>query len=171
LPENLPGKSCHWRGNFIQQLAGMAGAEFSTASRAVSLGRAAGLHAIDLAHKYLAVSERDFVLVGGVDTFFDPDLLARLDAEDRLNVEGAMDGFIPGEGAAFILLARDAAKDRLPKPHVAVGIPGHGSELGHYYSAAPCLGEGMAAAVAQAIANSGSAPIAELWTTINGEQF
>lgn len=171
LPENLPGKTTPWQGNFIQLLSALSGSEFAAASRAVSLGRAGGLHAIDLAHKYFAASDGDFVLVGGVDTYLDPGLLARLDAEDRLSLEGAADGFIPGEGAAFLLLARESAKSRLHSPLMTVSVPGFGNEAGHYYGSAPYLGNGLAAAVSQALDNGGTTQVSELWTSINGEQF
>lgn len=135
------------------------------------MGRTGSLHAIALAHKYFATTGSDYLLVGGVDTYFDPDLLARLDAEDRLNFEGVLDGFIPGEGAAFILIANETVKDRLPTPKVALSAPGLSNEVGHFYSSEPYLGDGLATAVTQAIANGGGASMAELWTSLNGESY
>lgn len=44
------------------------------------------------------------VLVGGVDTYYDPPVLAALDDERRLHSAEAVDGFIPSEGGAFALL-------------------------------------------------------------------
>ena len=45
-------------------------------------------------------------IVGGVDTYLDLRLLATLDAEQRILGPRVMDGFIPGEGAAFYRLVR-----------------------------------------------------------------
>jgi 3-oxoacyl-[acyl-carrier-protein] synthase I len=50
----------------------------------------------------------DYALVGGIDSYFDPDVLEWLDAELRLHALEAENGFIPGEGAAFLLLSRRA---------------------------------------------------------------
>lgn len=44
-------------------------------------------------------------LAGAVDSVVGPDALAWLDAGYRLHGEGVEDGVIPGEGAAFVLLA------------------------------------------------------------------
>lgn len=44
------------------------------------------------------------VILGGVDSYYHPDVLAWLDAECRLHALDAENGFVPGEGAAFLLL-------------------------------------------------------------------
>src|SRR5436190_637255 len=54
------------------------------------------------------------VLVGGLDSYLEPPLLDQLDDQRRLLGAGAPDGFVPGEGAAFVLLA----------------APGHAARLG-----------------------------------------
>lgn len=45
------------------------------------------------------------VVVGGVDTYYDPDVLAELDAARRLHGPTTYDGCLPSEGAAFAVLA------------------------------------------------------------------
>jgi 3-oxoacyl-[acyl-carrier-protein] synthase-1 len=47
----------------------------------------------------------DVVAVGGVDSYFDPDVLEHLDVERRLHGLETENGFIPGEGAGFVLIA------------------------------------------------------------------
>src|SRR5690606_29248864 len=124
LPEQLPSLSKPLIGNFIKQL--IIQTDFpldSSQSRVDHVGRSGGIYAIDAAHRYLAEEGHDYVLVGGVDTYCDPDLLARLDAEDRLMGQGALDGFFPGEGAAFLLLASERVKSQLPSPLIALAKP------------------------------------------------
>src|SRR5690606_35738157 len=83
LPEHLPSLSKPLIGNFIEQLIMQSDFPLDPSqSRVAQVGRSGGLHAIDAARRYLAEEGHDYVLVGGVDTYCDPDLLARLDAED-----------------------------------------------------------------------------------------
>ena len=76
-------------------------------SQVVRLGHAGGAHALDIAHQLLEEGE-PAVLVGGVDSYFHPDVLHWLEEELRLHAPHIDDGFIPSEGAAFTLLARKA---------------------------------------------------------------
>jgi 3-oxoacyl-[acyl-carrier-protein] synthase-1 len=52
------------------------------------------------------------VLVGGVDSYYHPDVLAALDADRRIHSGVIESGIIPSEGAAFVRLAREAAGAR-----------------------------------------------------------
>jgi len=47
---------------------------------------------------------RPYAIVGGVDSHHDPAVLSALDEERRLHGEGAWDGFIPSEAAAFVVI-------------------------------------------------------------------
>jgi 3-oxoacyl-[acyl-carrier-protein] synthase I len=69
--------------------AGHAGAAFALAAALEELGRGAAA-----------------VLVGGVDSYYHPEVIAWLDEECRLHALDAENGFVPSEGAAFLLLER-----------------------------------------------------------------
>ena len=69
-------------------------------------GRAAGLAALAGALERLAVGAEDQIVVGAVDSYFDPGLLEGLDVAARLHSSTAENGFLPGEGAAFLVLER-----------------------------------------------------------------
>lgn len=122
------------------------------------------MHAVEAAHKYLAEGG-DYVLIGGVDTYLDLKLLSRLDAEDRLVLNGAKDGFFPGEGAAFLLLASERVKAELPAPRIHLARPGFAEEKGHRYNGDPYLGEGLAAAVKQACEHA-PGQVDAVWTSM-----
>ena len=68
-------------------------------------GRAGGALALSVALSRLRQRQVPFVLVGGVDSFHDADRLDALDAAHRLHAEDVENGTLPGEGAAFVLLA------------------------------------------------------------------
>ncbi len=93
----------------LEILATQTGRRFDLArSRVYPLGRPAGLVAVGEALDLLDRREAAAVLVGAIDSTLDAGWLEALDDEGRLktgNAENIADGFIPGEGAAFLRLA------------------------------------------------------------------
>lgn len=150
------------------------------ASQLFPAGRAAALIALAHAHQHLVQRRANYALVGGVDTFLDLALLAELDLEERILGPRVMDGFIPGEGAAFILLSvhRPSAAP-LSNPHdrsdVAILGTGTASDPGHRYSQQPALGEGISNAIEQLLStpqlNLAPASILDVYAGLNGESF
>lgn len=55
------------------------------------------------------------VMVGGVDSYVHPDVLAALDDTFRLHSPSNQNGFIPSEGAAFLCLSRESRDGRVAK--------------------------------------------------------
>ena len=88
-------------------------------SKTYPLGRAAGLVALDDALTLLDRGRASSVLVGAVDSYLDLGLLEALDREGRLKTGDVSDGFVPGEGAAFLLIAASRAGRRYGSPPVA----------------------------------------------------
>ena len=76
-------------------------------SRTIRAGNAGFALAIEAATALLALPGGPAtVMVGGVDGHVHPEVLADLDRALRLHAPGTEDGFIPSEGAAFVLLSR-----------------------------------------------------------------
>ena len=75
-------------------------------------GRAGGLSAIGQASELIRRGRAKFMLAGGVDTYRDLYVLGTLDMEQRVKSGANLDGFIPGEGAGFVLLASESAAER-----------------------------------------------------------
>jgi len=172
LPEHLPNYTAPLRGNFIEQLVLQAGIPLNTAdSLLAEVGRAGSFHAIEKAHQYFSETGNDYLLIGGVDCYWDPYLLAKLDVEDRLNVLGVVDGFIPGEGAAFLLLA----SDRVAPHHIAHPVrlyrPGTAQENGHLYNEEPYRGDGLANAVREAVQRAAPARVQSVWSGMTYESY
>jgi 3-oxoacyl-[acyl-carrier-protein] synthase-1 len=79
------------------------GAVDATCTRLIAVGGHAAIGSALLeAAKILAGGQRRACLVGAVDTMLNVDRLARLMAADRIVSDRTPDGFIPGEGAAFL---------------------------------------------------------------------
>lgn len=147
LPENRPGTEDVIAPRFVEDLALQTGVKLDERnSRLYRQGGAGGLFALRDALALLAAERFPYLLVGGVDSLLGLRRLGELDAEGRLQ-RGSMDGFLPGEGAAFLLLGSGALCRHLglePLAHITgVGV---GSERGHRSSKEPYRGEGLAEA-------------------------
>lgn len=80
--------------------------------RIAAAGRAGAFEALAAALTLLARGEEMFALVAGVDSLVDAQTLAELADSDRLLGRTNLDGVIPGEGAACVLLGRPGAAAR-----------------------------------------------------------
>jgi 3-oxoacyl-[acyl-carrier-protein] synthase-1 len=166
-PEKMPGRRSIISDRFLQLLATQAQLPLDLQNSYVfPEGRASGLHALEAAMQLLEHGQHQQVLVGGVDSYLDLQLLAHLDKDDRVLADGVMDGFAPGEGAAFLVL--QLAGDQAP---VRILPPGIGEEPGHRYSAQPYLGEGLAQAISEALSHTDKAGIRSVFSSFNGESF
>ncbi|AGC48183.1 hypothetical protein MYSTI_06910 [Myxococcus stipitatus DSM 14675] len=143
-------------------------------SRCVAQGRAAGLVALAEAFQLIQMHRATDILVGGVDTFMVPELLATLELEARLRGAGPSDGFIPGEGACFLWLgATGRGRRSRIQPVATIEGVGTGHEPGHRYSQEPYRGEGLAESFLSLFASRPvSAPrVQSVYTGLNGESF
>lgn len=173
-PELLPNKSARIETSFLYDLKALSHCNIDLAnSRCIHGGRAAGFAALETAYKYFHATGREFALIGGVDSyrFFDGQLES-LDEDQRLLAEGAADGFAPGEGASFLLLASpEAWRKHALTPPLFLGRPGAGREVGHRFSEEPYRGDGLTQAFRQALASVPQLPIASIYSSLNGESF
>lgn len=139
-------------------------------------GHAAGAVAIVDAARALRAGERECCVVGGAETFLDPDAIAALDRAFRLRSERSADGYLPGEGAAFVVLetaARAAARGATALATLAgYGLADEPRPLG---ADEPCRAEGLCDAVRQTIdraGRGGAKPARAAWVVSdqNGER-
>jgi 3-oxoacyl-[acyl-carrier-protein] synthase-1 len=174
LPQKEPSEA-PWLAQFLQHLAKAAGTPIDTASSHVfPKGRAAALVALEAALLHLAQNPAAAVVVGGVDSLFDLRRIAAHDNEGRILGPRVMDGFIPGEGAAFLVL-KDASVGREGQAELPVKIQGAATlaDPGHRYGSAPALGEGLANAMDQLRSAQPSDPgqVGSTFAGFNGENF
>lgn len=155
--------------NFIQNLANQCDIALDVDnSRIVSTGRSGGLDIIDLAMRYLEVATIDYILVGAVDSFHEKSVLEYYIKNGRIQTNSTMDGFVPGEGAAFLLLSKKAPLNNAETwPFVLE--PGIDQEKGHLFSDDTYTGSGLATAVTKAVSRSGITSINGIYSSINGE--
>lgn len=141
-------------------------------SKAFLLGRGSGLLAVHQAMQVIKQGSVPMALAGGVDRYNDHYVTSIIDDQKRLNTSQRMDGFIPGEGAGFLLLAsEDYARSNSLPVIGSIVASGTGEEKGHMYSSEPYRGEGLAMTV-QTMLTSTNGRIAEIptvYSSMNGE--
>ena len=172
LPQ-LKLEDAPWMKGFCLYLAKAAGIALDVPScRVVPAGRAAALVALELAMGALEQDPSRPVVVGGIDTYLDLKLLASLDAQGRILGPKISDGFIPGEGASFLVLTH---------PSIAVGegvtvsieAAASAQDPGHRSGSAPARGEGLAAAIERlrSLLPDPGLSVGSTFAGLNGESF
>jgi 3-oxoacyl-[acyl-carrier-protein] synthase I len=157
---------------FLQALAHQVPGVFDpTTSQANCLGRAGGLFAVGDAVAAVISGRAEVAIAGGVDTYFDLFVLGMLNSERRIKSPSTLDGFIPGEGAAFLLLASPrVAAARGLRAFARVGPVARGAEPGHLYSEQPYRGDGLADTIRSAVSDAAaSLPVSHVYSSMNGE--
>jgi 3-oxoacyl-[acyl-carrier-protein] synthase I len=163
-----------WPERFLAQLAERAGISLdAAASKTYPFGRASALMALQGALSAVEENPARTVLIGGVDSLLDLRLLATLDAEGRILGRHSTEGFIPGEGAAFLRLGPTGAPARAGPQPIAVQGAAVSHDPAHRYGSAPALGEGLADAIELLRGSLAevAAPVATSFAGLNGEQF
>jgi 3-oxoacyl-[acyl-carrier-protein] synthase-1 len=189
LPEHETAKPLA-PASFLDDLSTLNGGLFNrAASRAEWKGRAGSLAALGAAAQAIAAGDFPCVIAGGVDTFYDPYVLAKLDSyiyPQHLNERplhwvlrvkrehiDPIDPFIPGEGGGLLLLANKdfAAAQKLPLL-AKLSATTSGFEPGYHGSTEPYKGEGLAETVQQLLEqNPPPSAIREVYSTMNGESY
>jgi len=115
-------------------------------------GHAAGLMALESASKLFAAGDCEFCLVGGVDSYIDPDTLDWIEDNEQLHIPSNAWGFIPGEASAFCLVCsvKTANRYNLPiKAQLLAIATAH--EENCIKTETICIGEGLTSAVSKAL--------------------
>jgi 3-oxoacyl-[acyl-carrier-protein] synthase-1 len=174
LPQVEPAEA-PWLAKFLQQLSKATGIPIDPGtSKIFPNGRAAALLALEAALTQLSLDPAGVIVVGGVDSFLDLRRIALLDREARILGPRVMDGFIPGEGAGFIVLKdASAVKNNAIGAQVKILGGATASDAGHRYGAAPARGEGLADAIdkLRSMCAANPPPVASTFASFNGENF
>lgn len=172
VAQQLPDHPEPFEHGFFKQLSLQTDVAFNTAeSFLLPHGRSAGLFALNEGMDAIFSGRHPYAIVGGIDTYVDLYLLGTLDMQERILGSHVMDGFIPGEGAAFLVITTmDRARSDRLSPLALLTTVAEDHEEGHLYSDKPYRGDGLANALAQLFQPSGiNEPIKEVFTSMNGE--
>lgn len=140
--------------------------------RTLSSGRVSGIQAIEGAVNSFSLTNWDYAIIGGIDSYYNFSHIQHLSADKRLLSEGANNGFALGEAAGFIVLTSSAEQALIINNHlIAVHPPGLTEEKGHLYSEEAYMGEGLHHAFKEALSGAGDESIGRIYSSLNGEQF
>lgn len=160
--------------DLLNLLGVQCGKQFDLKNSAIiPKGRASGILAIETACELLRDNISHYVIVGGIDTFWDEALLTDMEKEGRISSSLNMDGFIPGEGAGFLLLSTiDVAKEGGFEILGTIESIGLGFERGHRHSQDPYLAEGLTDAFQNLFSNTSDNSVTKtVFAGFNGESF
>ena len=181
LVVNLPSARPGLPVDLAMQVKRMIDSAFPGRFRQVAVGaggHAGGLVALTTARSWLADDPTAAVVVAGVDSYLDPDMLEWLDRTGQLHGAGRRNnawGFVPGEGAGAIVLMRAGASDVADTEGTSFGrvlSVGVGSEERLIGTGEVCTGTGLTRAVRLAL---GELPVSEtlsdVYCDMNGEPY
>ncbi|MEW5702962.1 MAG: beta-ketoacyl synthase N-terminal-like domain-containing protein [Candidatus Zixiibacteriota bacterium] len=153
LPPDRPGRNGGLEGVFTQRFqAELTEVAQLAPLRTLSSGHAAGIDALAQAWRMIRSGDLDLCLVGGVDSYHEPETLEWLDELEQLHSDANKWGFIPGEGAGFVLLSSSqfAQQNKLePLGYVLAAAVTREKNL--IKTDTVCVGEGLSEAVAQVL--------------------
>jgi len=110
-------------------------------------GHAALAFALREAAETLVTTRPEVVVVGGIDSYHDPDVVDALLEQGCLFDGEQLDSFIPGEGAAFLVLSRPHVARRLHGPLARLESVATNQEPAHRGTGLPSMGLGLSRAM------------------------
>ena len=175
LPEYRPGFTAQDAAEIQHRLTKFEGLPIEISEVNVSVGgHAAGLSALATATEHIQQEAFEACLVGGVDSYFQPDTMEWLDENRQLAGAASRSGFVPGEGAGFCLLMAERAWKRLGLSPLArvLGVAS-GRETKLIKTSDVCLGEGLTATVKNTVSGLTlpTETINDIICDINGERY
>lgn len=147
------------------------GLAFHPSSSVIARGRVSAAVALLNARKLIHQGGHRHVLIAGVDSFLSGPTLAAFEARERLLTSQNSNGFIPGEGAAAVVLGAPVASE---EPQLACLGLGFGMEPATVESEdIPLRAEGLTQAIRAALAEVGCGleQMDYRVTDLSGEQY
>lgn len=135
-------------------------------------GHAGGLLAIHHACKSLREGRAKLCLVGGVDSYLEPETLEWLDQNEQLHSETTTYGFCPGEAAGFALLTTlGVARARGLRPLLEIVGTSIASEENRIKTETVVLGEGLGSAFKLLFQDAPIDKVDRIICDMNGERY
>jgi 3-oxoacyl-[acyl-carrier-protein] synthase-1 len=140
----------------LSKLGGVLGlADLEKRGKVYCAGHAGAFIALEQAVLDLAAGKYASAVIGAVDTYLDEITLEWLLDCKRLKTSTTDRGFLPGEGAAFIVIESARAATTRRKPAVAVLYgPATAVEANSIYDDTPCQGVGLSECIGKTLAQA-----------------
>ena len=163
-----PGRSLGDDQSLFLQVQAELGAQFASQSQIIAHGRISAFLALMHARRCLTEERSQYVLIAAADSLLTSTTLRGFEQSERLLTSINSNGFMPGEGAAAILIGSPQKGSYLS----CVSL-GFATEPATIDSEGPLRGEGLARAIKAALTDS-EREIQDLdfrITDISGEQY
>ncbi|MBU4263384.1 MAG: beta-ketoacyl synthase [Proteobacteria bacterium] len=149
LPEDRPGFPRDLQPRLSEEVKKHNAETYAISEIAfIEKGHAAGLMALEAGSRKILDRTCEFCLVGGVDSYIDPDTLDWIEDNEQLHVPSNAWGFIPGEAASFCLLCSlDTAKKYKLAVRAQLLAISTAIEENRIKTETVCLGKGLTQAV------------------------
>lgn len=148
--EGRPGRMMGLDGPLFTDLCTLMEAQFSNDSRVVPHGRVSAAVALLQARRLIYQANVPATLIVAVDSLLTWPTLRELDKQRRLLSTANSNGFLPGEGAAAVLVSRPSQPGQL----TITGL-GFAKESAPITSEEPLRGDGLSRAIKDALAEAG----------------
>lgn len=168
--EPRPGQSDSFVPTLVEALRADLGRRIGTVAH-LARGHAGGLLGLGVAVQAIREGRTQLALVGGIDSYLQPETLEWLDDQEQLHSEHNLWGFCPGEAAGFVLIAdEDLARSHGITPLLELAGAGYGRETKLIKTQDICLGEGLSDAFRATVA-PGTPPVDRILCDMNGERY
>lgn len=147
-----PGRVVRDDARFLEALQQEMGFDFHPQSAVIAQGHVSAALALYRARQLLDASTASQVVVAASDSLLDGAALADCEARDRLLTSANSDGFIPGEGAAALLVEPLRAQ---PWGQLVCRGIGFAVEKAHIDSEEPLRADGLTSAIRQSLQEAG----------------
>ncbi len=141
--------------------------------RFIPQGHTSGLLAMESAMEKISTGQMSFCLIGGVDSYYNQETLFWLEDTGRLFCTENKNGFIPGEGAGFCLLASNSAIEEYNITSLAkvLGI-GSAEEKRTFDSGKMSSAEGVKSATDKVLKDLPEGEkLSKIYCNLNGENY
>lgn len=141
-------------------------------TRSIHSGRPAGIEGVELIFQYLYEADFDYFLIGAADSYINDEMLSLFDEQDRILYENNANAFVPGEGAAYLLLTNKPELALSKNGYrVALNVPSTCLESGAMFSDEPYHGDGLATSVKNVTNHLSEHCINRIYCSLNGEHY
>ena len=149
IPEERPGLPHDLAVSITRRVNEIKFENFGVADSVVlPKGHSSGLMALGAAAREISRHTCEFCLIGGVDSYIDPDTLDWLEDNDQIHKPLNAWGFIPGEAASFCLVCSQETAQRYDMPVLArLSAISVEIEANRIKTETVCVGKGLTKAV------------------------
>jgi 3-oxoacyl-[acyl-carrier-protein] synthase-1 len=134
-------------------------------------GHTAAFQLLVDSQEILDKGEADTVVLLAVDSYFSSERLQLLDEEWRLKSARNVDGFVPGEAAAALLLQSASSKHPAQPSQAILHAPGFADEQNPTNSDRQSTGRALSGAIDKALAGAAPGPCPWVACDMNGESY